>query len=547
MKTNHQWGAVTLAMGLAVAATSTVSAAPAIIPAPAKMETHEGVFQLNSKTRICTDRASRATGEYLAERLRKATGYPIEISSRKPEAGAIQITTQDANAALGDEGYELNVTPTSAVIRAPKPAGAFYGAQSLLQLLPPEVFGETKSEGVAWQMPAVTIEDQPRFKWRGLMLDVGRHFFSKAEVERYLDTMAVHKLNTFHWHLVDDQGWRIEIKKYPKLTEVGAWRSGVGFGLKKEDSIAYGSDGRYGGFYTQKEIREVVAYAAKLHINIVPEIEMPGHSVAALAAYPQFSCSGEPRTTDAAAGVNHGIYCPARPETYQFLQDVLTEVMRLFPSPYIHIGGDEVPKANWKKCERCQALIKSENLRGEHELQSYFVQRMEKFVSSQGRHLMGWSEIREGGLAKGAAIMDWIGGGAEAAAEGHDVVMSPASPVSYAYFDYYQSKDTQSEPKAIGGFLPLERVYQFEPIPAALKPELQPHILGAQGNLWTEYIATAACLDYMTYPRACAMAEVTWSPKAARDWDGFNSRLQTHLRRLKYAGVGYRPLTAAAR
>jgi hexosaminidase len=529
-------------VGALTLANAVHAAAPAIIPAPVKLETHDGVFQLNAKTRLRSDKASRATTDYLAEQLRKSTGFPLKTTTGKPGKGDILITTSDAKASLGNEGYELTVSPDSAVIRAPQQAGAFYGVQSLLQLLPPQVYSRSKADGVTWEMPAVQIEDSPRYKWRGLMLDVSRHFYNKDEVKRFLDLLATHKMNSFHWHLVDDQGWRIEIKKYPKLTEVGAWRKAIGFGLKPEDSIAYGKDGRYGGFYTQAEIREVVAYAAKLHINITPEIEMPGHSVAALAAYPQFSCTGEPYTTDIAAGVNLGIYCPSRPETYAFLQDVLTEVMALFPGQYLHVGGDEVPKDKWKKCERCQALIKSEHLKDEHALQSYFVQRMEKFVSSHGRHLIGWSEIQEGGLAKGAAIMDWIGGGAEAAAAGHDVVMSPSRPVDYSYFDHYQSTNKIHEPKAIGGFLPLERVYHFDPMPAGLDPQLQSHVLGGQGNLWTEYIANVAYLDYMAYPRACAMAEATWSPKASRNWDDFSNRLATHLKRLDQLGVKYRPL-----
>jgi hexosaminidase len=537
----------TIVFWAALTACSVTEAAPAIIPAPQSLVMGEGAFALTASTRICAGTAVLETGEYLAERLRRSTGFPIQVVSGKPGRSDIVITAEEANSALGNEGYELTVTPTNAVIRAPKPAGAFYGVQSLLQLLPPEVFSPTVAGGVAWEMPAVRIQDQPRFKWRGLMLDVSRHFYNKTEVEGFLDRMAMHKMNTFHWHLVDDHGWRIEIKKYPKLTEIGAWRSGIGFGLKKEDSIAYGPDGRYGGFYTQDDIREILACAARLHITVVPEIEMPGHSVAALAAYPQFSCSGKPRSTDVGAGVNFGIYCPANPETYTFLQDILTEVMTLFPSQYIHIGGDEVPKDNWKQCEKCQALIKSEGVRDERALQSYFVQRIEKFIASRGRHLIGWSEIREGGLAQSAAIMDWIGGGAQAASEGHDVVMSPVSPVDYAYFDHYQSQDTRNEPRANCCFLPLERVYQFEPIPARLDPSLQSHILGAQGNLWTEYIANMAYLDYMAYPRACAMAEVTWSPKEARNWDSFYSRLQTHLKRLDLARVKYRPLTPLAK
>ena len=538
--------AAALLLGTTLVAQLATAAAPAIIPAPVKMELGQGVFRLMATTRICTDAASRATGEYLAERLRKATGYPLPVEGDVFPGPDILITSADANAALGDEGYELTVTPKTVVIRAPKSAGAFYGVQSLLQLLPPQIFAATPAAGVSWEIPAVQIQDQPRFPWRGLMLDVSRHFYSKEEVKRYLDNMALHKMNNLHWHLVDDQGWRIAIKKYPKLTEVGAWRSAIGFGLKKEDAIAYGPDGRYGGFYTQDDIREVVAHAAKLHIRVVPEIEMPGHSVAALAAYPQFSCTGAPYSTDITAGVHKGIYCPGRPETYAFLQDILTEVMELFPSPFIHIGGDEVPKDNWRKCERCQALMKAKKLESEHQLQSYFTQQIEKFIASKGRHLIGWSEISEGGLAQGAAVMDWIGGGAEAAAAGHDVVMSPSRPVDRAYFDHYQSRDKQHEPKAIGGYLPIEQVYAFEPVPPNLDPALQRHVLGAQGNLWTEYIANAAYLDYMTYPRACAMAEVTWSPKEARNWVDFNGRLQTHLQRLDRVGVKYRPLTPVA-
>ena len=536
-----------LLLGATLTVSSANAAAPSIIPAPRKMEARDGVFRLAAKTRICTDSASRQTGEYLAGRLRDSTGFPFKVVSGKPAGDDIQVTTQSANTNLGAEGYELTVTPRGAVIRAPEQAGAFYGAQTLLQLLPPQVFATNKVGGVVWEMPCVDIQDQPRFQWRGLMLDVSRHFYTKDEVKRFLDEMALHKLNTFHWHLVDDQGWRIEIKKYPLLTKVGAWRNGIGFGLDPKASTAYGNDGRYGGFYTQADIREVVAYASRLHIRIVPEIEMPGHSTAALAAYPQFSCTGKAQTTDVGAGVHATVYCAGKDGTFGFLQDVLSEGMPLFPGKYIHIGGDEVRKDNWKKCDQCQARMKQEGLKSEEELQSYFIRRMEKFINAHNRTLIGWSEILQGGLAQNAAVMDWRGGGAEAASEGHEVVMSPAMPVDYSYFDHYQSEDTKNEPKAICCFLPLERVYQFEPVLAKLDPTLQHHILGAQGNLWTEYIANVAYLDYMAYPRACAMAEVTWSPKAARNWDDFARRLPTHLQRLEIFGVKYRPLTPIAK
>jgi hexosaminidase len=518
---------------------------PLLVPAPQKMEVQAGTFALSPSTRILAGAASTETAELLAQSLLKSTkfSFAVKLEDGQPSANSILLTTKDADADLGPEGYELTVAPDSVIIRAPTAAGLFYGSQTLLQLLPPEIFSSNVTESVAWQAPCVHIKDWPRFKWRGLMLDVARHFYSKAEVERYLDNMALHKLNMFHWHLVDDQGWRIEIKEYPKLTEVSAWRSSIGFGLKKEDSIAYGKDGRYGGFYTQDDIREIVAYAAARHITIVPEIEMPGHSLAALAAYPQFGTGNGPFTMPTEGGINPGIYSPAKDETFQFLDDVLKEVFQLFPGKYVHIGGDEVPPDPWKNDAACQALMKREGLKTSDELESWFVRRIEKFINANGKTLIGWSEIARGGLAKNAVIMDWIGGGAEAAADGHDVAMSPAEPTDYSYFDHYQSQDTHHEPKAIGGFLPLERVYQFEPIPASLDPKLQFHILGAQGNLWTEYIANIAYLDYMTYPRACAMAEVTWSPKEGRNWESFNTRLQTHLKRLDYVGVKYRPLT----
>jgi hexosaminidase len=321
------------------------------------------------------------------------------------------------------------------------------------------------------------------------------------------------------------------------LTSVGAWRSAIGFGLDPKLSTAYGPDGRYGGFFTQADIREVVAYAAARHITIVPEIEMPGHAVAALAAYPMYSCSGGGYKTDVAAGVNAGVYCAGKDETFEFLQDVLAEVISLFPGKYIHIGGDEVPKGNWQKCELCQNRIKSEGLKNERELQSYFIRRIEKYINSQGRTLIGWSEIREGGLAQNAALMDWIGGATEGATEGHDVVMSPTA---CCYFDYYQSQDHSTEPRAIGGYLPVTRVYAFEPVPANLDSKYRAHILGAQGNIWTEYIPSLRQVQYMAFPREAALAEVAWSPKEARNWDDFLSRWQTHTRRLDQLGATYR-------
>jgi len=490
------------------------------------------------ETRIYTDASSRSNGEYLAAQLRTSTGYKLAVETvaqSEPVPGTVLITTMKADAARGPEGYEIIVGTNSVVIRAPEQAGSFYGVQTLLQLLPPEIFATQAVAGVNWALPCVQIEDQPRFKWRGMMLDVSRHFFSKEEVKEVLDILALHKINTFHWHLVDDQGWRIEIKKYPRLTEVGAWRKDIGFGLDPKSSTAYGPDGRYGGFYTQDDIREVVAYAAARHITVVPEIEMPGHSGAALSAYPEFSCEGKP-LGELGAGIHHGVYCAGRDETFQFLENILAEVVPLFPGQYLHIGGDEAPKDNWKKCAVCQARIKSERLKDEHELQSYFIRRIEKFVNGQGKTLIGWSEILQGGLAPNATVMDWIGGAEEAAVAGHDVVMSPNTD---CYFNQYQTQDRELEPNARGRFIPLRRVYAYEPIPAKLDPQFHAHILGIQGNLWTEYIPSLSILEQLMLPRLSALAEVAWTTKASRNWDDFYRRLQVHLQRFDRLGVNY--------
>ena len=536
----HLFAVLLLALA-AIASQAANSNALNIIPAPLSVEMRSGAFRLTAKTVICTEPAGQETGKYLAARLRKSTGYPLFVASKLPAGAsprhAITLTTNGANAELGAEGYEMEVAGNSVAIRAPTEAGLFYGAQSLLQMLPPEIFSDRRASGISWEIPCAKIVDRPRFQWRGLMLDVSRHFFTKSEVERLLDEMALHKLNTFHWHLVDDGGWRIEIKKYPKLTEVGAWREGVGFGLKADASTAYGPDGRYGGFYTQDDIRDVVAYAAARHITVVPEIELPGHSVAALSAHPEFSCNGGPYTPQMQGGVLRGIYCAGKEETFAYLEDVISEVCALFPGKDFHIGGDEVRMENWQQCPRCQARMQAEGLKSEHELQSWFIRRVERMLNARGKNLVGWSEIRQGGLASSAIVMDWIGGGVEAANEDHDVVMTPKD---FCYFDYYQSQDKTAEPRAIGGYLPLAKAYAFEPVPDGLLPGKEKNILGAQGNIWTEYIPNFKQVEYMTFPRLCALAEATWSPKSARNWDGFSSRLQAHAKRLDVMGINYR-------
>jgi hexosaminidase len=513
-----------------------------IIPAPVKVDPRPGQFQITAASRILAGTGLKNEAQLLAGHLRSATGYKLKIESPAANRsnGDILLTTNNADPALGAEGYVLSVNTNLAVIRAPTAAGVFYGSQSFLQLLPPQIFSTQHVSGVDWSVPCGEICDAPRFVWRGFMLDVSRHFYTKAEVEKVLDLMALYKLNTFHWHLVDDQGWRIQINKYPRLTKVGAWRKDIGFGLDPKSSTAYDAQGRYGGFYTQHDIREVVAYAAARHITIVPEIEMPGHSSAALLACPELACPNAKISMPDKGGVFTGVYCAGNDATFKFLSNVLHEVAGLFPGKYIHIGGDEVVKSNWMNCAKCQARLKREGLKNEKELQAYFIRRIEKIINADGKSIIGWSEIREGGLAPSAALMDWIGGGAESAESGHDVVMAPTK---YCYIDHYQSTNRAAEPVAIGGYLPLWRVYQFEPVPTGLPAQFNAHVLGGQANLWTEYIPNLRQVEYMMFPRLEALSEVDWSPKGERDWDDFQDRAAINEKRLEAMGVNYRALS----
>ncbi len=523
----------------ALLAISTMAAEPAIVPKTVEMTVNAGSFTFTANTTISGSRELGNEATYLANLINKPTGFLLKgLPEIKQHPADVQLEIDSSLAGLGPEAYTLSVTPRSIVLKGASPAGVFRGIQTIRLLLPPQIESRTKVAGIACDVPDVEIKDYPRFAWRGLMLDVSRHFFAKEEVKKLLDAMALQKMSTFHWHLVDDNGWRIEIKKYPKLTQEGAWRKEIGFGLDPKSSTTYGPDGRYGGFYTQDDIREVVAYAAALHITVIPEIEMPGHAGAVLSVYPEFSCEGKKLSTDMGAGVHASVYCAGNDDAFTFVQNVLTEVFALFPGKYVHIGGDEVPKGNWKKCPKCQERIKAEGLKGEHELQSYFIRRIEKFVNANGKTLIGWSEIREGGLAKNAALMDWIGGAVEGASDGHDVVMSPTS---HCYLDYAQGK--HGEPRSIGGFVPLKKVYDFEPIPAKLKPEFQKHILGAQGNLWTEYIASPGHMEYMAFPRGCAIAEDTWTPAKEKNYEDFRARLANIFAHFDVMGVNYRKLT----
>lgn len=513
---------------------SQVENLPTIIPAPVSSVKEKGFFFIDDLTliNIITNNVDiNNQAEYLRDQIKTLTGLNLEVISMQ---GTVKnsINLDLGFASKSDEAYSLDISKKSVVIKGSSVAGIFYGIQSLLQLIPPGV-----SEDI--EIPCLKIEDYPAYSWRGMHLDVCRHFFPASYIKKLLDQMAGLKLNTFHWHLTDDQGWRIEIKKYPRLTQVSSWRNETMAGHYSETNQKF--DGiRYGGFYTQDEIKDIVAYAKSRYITIVPEIEMPGHAVAALAAYPEYSCAGGPFNVYTKWGISDDVFCAGKEGTFQFLQNILSEVMDLFPGKYIHIGGDECPKTRWKLCADCQARIKELDIKDETALQGYFVKRIERFVSSKGKKIIGWDEIQEGGLPERAAVMSWRGfeGGIEAAKNGHDVVMTPTE---FCYFDYYQGLES-NEPLAIGGLLPLENVYRFDPMPPSIGPVNAKHILGAQANVWTEYIPDQAQLEYMIFPRLCAMSEDLWTPVTLKDYPFFLYRLPKYLNRLKFFGINYRAL-----
>jgi len=496
-----------------------------IIPLPYSLREGSQTFVVNGETRILIsgdDIASSA--KLLQEYVLSLADIKLEIVSQdetKSMQNVILLSTISQEKRLGAEGYRMQVDRDKVLITANDIDGVFYGIQTLYQLFDLQRLNDKSGSLI---IPAIQVWDKPRFSYRGMHLDVARHFFDVEFVKHYLDLMAYYKFNTFHWHLTEDQGWRIEIKKYPKLTEIGAWRT------EKDGS-------RYGGFYTQEEIKEVVAYAKKLHITIIPEIEMPGHSRAALAAYPELSCTGELQDVPNNWGVFKDIYCAGNDKTFEFIENVLDEVIDLFPGSYIHIGGDEAPKDRWEECAKCQARMQKEGLENEHELQSYFIKRIDKYLSSKGKKLLGWDEILEGGLAKNATVMSWRGmeGGIDAARQGNHVVMTPGT---HCYFDHYQA-DKDFEPKAIGGYTSLKKVYDFEPVPEDLFTEQKDLILGAQGNVWTEYMETTDYVEYMILPRMLALSEVLWGKKDAKNWSAFQERLQDHFKLFDKKGYRY--------
>jgi hexosaminidase len=502
---------------------------PAIIPQPAEISAGDGKFEITSQTCLKFDGANKdlkRIAGFLNDHLRKYYNLSLNPADRSNDVIQLKLAPSEG---LGKEGYKLNVGKNGIVITASAPNGIFYGIQSLKQLLP------VGTAAAPFPVPYVEIKDLPRFSWRGLHLDCGRHFFPVSCIKDYIDHMALYKLNTFHWHLTEDQGWRLEIKKYPKLTEIGSWRDEtiVDTKAQKYDGIGYG------GFYTQDQVKEIVKYAAERFITIIPEIEMPGHSSAALASYPELGCTGGPYHVAQKWGIFEDVFCAGKEETFKFMEGVIDEVCRMFPSQYIHIGGDECPKASWKKCPLCQQRIKDQGLKDENELQSYFIRRMEKYLVSKGKKLIGWEEILEGGLAPEATVMAWkrnTPAGSIAAKQQHDVIRCPAT---HCYLNYYQVKDIANEPPGYPGWLSLEKVYSFEPIPDDLKKEDWHYIIGAQACVWSEFISTTGNLEYTLFPRICAMAEVVWSPAEKKDFNGFKERLGTEFLRMKMYKINY--------
>jgi hexosaminidase len=553
MLTNRRTGrflsSVALLLGLSFCQAAVDPGTPPIIPRPAKIETSPGTFELTEQTIVIAGSEAESEARTLADVLRVPTGFPVPVGPAKPAASYIALELDRAlESTLGSEGYLLSVQPTRVSIRAAGEAGLFYGGVTLRQLLPSEIFSPARvlqagsGTPVSWSIPCLEVQDRPRLAWRGLLIDVARHYMPVEFLKKAVDLTALHKLNMLQLHLTDDQGWRLEIRKYPRLTQVGSVRKES----PRRGNSSIGDGTPYGPyFYTQAQIRELVSYAQARHVTILPEIEMPGHFLSALAAYPQFSCRGGPFEVRTRWGVEPDILCAGSDQAIAFAKDILAEVIELFPSRFIHIGGDEAPRDRWKTCPKCQARLRAEGLKSEAELQTFFNHRVEEFLTSRGRRLIGWDEILEGGLTPGAAVMSWrgISGGIAAAKAGHDVVMSPTS---HCYFDYLQSKEP-GEPKWIGGYIPLATVYAYEPIPTELPPAQRVHVLGAQGNVWTEFLNDEHDVEYFAFPRAVALAEVVWSPTQAREYSDFCRRLEYHQKRLDQLHVNYRKLDAAAR
>ena len=497
-----------------------------VIPKPLSLVQNEGSFKVTKSTKFYASTPEAKTiATFFASKIESSTGYDLAISEEEVSSNAIALLI-DNSLEVNDEGYTLDATDKLVSIKAKTAKGLFYGMQTLMQLLPAEIESTTVVNGIAWTLPCVTIKDEPRFAYRGIMLDPCRHFIPVENIKKQLDVLALFKINQFHWHLTEDQGWRIEIKKYPKLTEIGS---------KRID----GEGTEYGGFYTQEQIKEVVAYASERFINVIPEIELPGHALAAISAYPELSCKSDSLSPRIIWGVEEDVYCAGKEETFKFLEDVISEVVTLFPGEYFHIGGDECPKVRWEKCPLCQKRMRENKLKNEHELQSYFVQRIEKVLASHGKKMIGWDEILEGGLAPSATVMSWRGedGGIAAASMDHDVIMTPGS--NGMYLDHYQG-DSKIEPVAIGGYTLLEKTYSYNPVPDTLVGLGKSNFVkGVQGNIWSEYMYTTDLMEYRIYPRILAVAEIGWTPLEGKDYKDFERRIDNALVRLDCHGINY--------
>ncbi|MBK9284398.1 MAG: beta-N-acetylhexosaminidase [Sphingobacteriaceae bacterium] len=507
-----------------------------IVPLPNAITYNQGRFILSNQTKIVLSRDNLISDvNWFNKRLEEYFGFKCPIVSTKPtEGNYIEFVIPDFEAGLL-ENYHLDVTASKITIMAEGSGGGnFYALETLLQLIPTQNVPNVNAAGqTVYTIPCMNIIDHPKYSWRGMHLDVSRHFYSVEFIKKYLELMAMYKMNSFHWHLTDDQGWRIEIKKYPLLTQVGAWRQNTQSGSDEEGNT---ETENYGGFYTQEQIREVVNYAKTLHIQVVPEIEMPGHAQAALASYPWLSCTGKKLPVANTWGVFNDVFC-SKDSTLEFLENVLSEVVELFPDKYIHVGGDECPKQRWKECKHCKNLMRKEKLKNEEELQSFFMRRIGNFLRYKKKEMIGWDEIMEGGTPEGAVVMSWRGmkGGKEAAQLKHKVVMCPGNP---CYFDHYQSK-FPGEPHAIGGYNPVDSVYLFNPTPEGLKYDEEEMILGAQGNVWTEYIINEKQVEYMALPRMCALAEALWTEKDNKDLEDFRKRLKVNSKRLDKLNIKY--------
>ena len=500
-----------------------------VVPFPQSIELQKGkAFVLNEGTPIVyvgTDTKMKQNADFLAEYINQLTHLKLNVTTSKQKNVAAIVLAIDPKI-NGEEAYSLTVSNKGIKIAGKTAAGVFYGIQTLRKSLP------VLDNAEAITLPATVISDAPRFGYRGMMLDCGRHFWPVPFVKKFIDILALHNMNVFHWHLNEDQGWRIEIKKYPKLTEIGSKRSCTVLGHNSD--IDDGTP--YEGFYTQDEAREIVRYAAERNITVIPEIDMPGHTVAALASYPELGCTGGPYSVGYGWGIYKDVLCLGNEKVYTFLQDIIDELIDIFPAKYIHIGGDESPTVRWENCPKCQALAKANNVDAKH-LQGVFTNRMEKYINSKGRSIIGWDEIAQGNINKSATIMSWRGvePGSKATEAGHDVIMSPTT---YCYFDYYQSENKDKEPMCIGGYLPVSKVYEFDAAPESLSETAKKHILGVQANLWTEYVSTTNMVEYMILPRMAALSEVQWTPVARKNFDDFVKR-ETHMTNI-YDRCGYR-------